>query len=114
MPTTLHVYTSEEIDLLLEGDRRQIDRLVLVSLNAITANLLPHMDREEEYLSILGPLEDLRTTMEWVKTQIALKKARTDMMNKVAGSAITWALISFLGFCGYVLWEWLKHNVHKQ
>ena len=40
------ILSEEEVELYLRGDRREIDRLILLSINRIAATLIPHAERE--------------------------------------------------------------------
>ena len=94
----LRVFSPEEVDLFLAGDRREIDKLILHGLNAIAKTLKPHMEMEEALLHELGGTEIIRLRSAWIDAQITKQKRRSEMMRKVAESALVWAAIAFLGF----------------
>lgn len=106
------ILSDEEVEMYLKGDRREVDRLILYSLNRLAACIVPHAAQEEkrdaEYDRVmrnLGGLEMMLKRAEYVDTLIAQKNAKTQMMRKVSQSAMTWALIAYLGFLATTTWE---------
>lgn len=107
-----HVLSDEEIEMYLRGDRREIDRLMLLSINRLTACLLPHTEREgardaeqAELLRRLGGLEAMEDRAKFVDSLIRRQGVRDQMMEKVSQSTLTWALIAFLGFLAVSTWD---------
>jgi len=107
-----HVLNDEEIEMYLRGDRREIDRLMLLSINRLTACLLPHTAREDardaeqaELLRRLGGLEAMEDRARFVDALIQKQSLRNQMMEKVSQSSLTWALIAFLGFLAAATWD---------
>ena len=86
--TTPKTYTPEEIELLLKGSDREIDRLILHSLNSITQVLIPHV----AILSEMGTAETIRLRSDWIDAQITKQEKRSKMMDRVIESALIWAL----------------------
>ena len=102
------VLSDEEIEMYLKGDRRDIDRLILYSLNRLAAVLVPHAEKEEEWLeklNELGGFAKIRERAEVVDSLIEKNNARAMMMNKVSQSTLTWAVIAFAGFLLATLWN---------
>ena len=117
-PQRVVVYTEQELELFLTGDRRAIDGLMLRSLNGISSALLDHIREQDQVmkeLAELGGIEEIRMRAEWVNTQIERQKVRNRMMEKVATSNIATASIAFLGYCFYVLRDsivmWFQRKV---
>jgi hypothetical protein len=102
----LKSYSEEEIDAFLDGDRRVIDRLLLHGMNSLAVVLIAHAEREEEIFAGMGSAETIKKRSEWIDSQIERTRVRTDMMNKVATSTTTWALIAFIGYLLHALWEY--------
>ena len=44
-------YTDEEIDIILDADRRQVDKFMLHCMNEIKATLIDHTERENIVLA---------------------------------------------------------------
>ena len=98
MNDRLTIYTDEEIDMILHGDRREIDRMLLKGISNIGRILLPYISKQNEIFGASGGAESITERRLWVESQIAKSNARTEMMQKVATSSVTWALILFIGF----------------
>lgn len=109
LPPDIHVYTQEEIEFFLRGDRRAIDLLLIQSMNNIIAVLLPHIEREERILKSLGDEKEIKIRVEWINAQIARQTEHTNMMKRVSESALIWACLSVVGF---VLWSAWEHIVN--
>lgn len=106
------ILSEEEIRLYLKGDRREIDRIILLSLNRLAANLIPHTRREEErileqerVIKSLGGEAAMAKRAKYVDSLIVQAEAKTRMMEKVAQSSALWILLPFLGFVASALWD---------
>lgn len=102
------ILSAEEIEMYLKGDRQEVDRLILFSLNRLASTLVPHAEREEKVmaeLDRLGGMDAIAARAEYVDAMIARSKAKTQMIDKVAQSSLAWALIAFLGFLAVAAWE---------
>ena len=108
----IHIYTQEEIEFFLHGDRRAIDLLLIQSMNNIIAVLLPHIEREEEILKSLGTESEIDARVQWINAQIARQKEHTDMMKRVSESALIWACIAMIGFALFSMWEHIVNLLH--
>ena len=116
-----HVLSDEEIDLYLQGDRRDIDRLILFSLNRLAAahevqtrQCAVHAAREAEWNSEvedLGGIDAIKARAKFVNELIQRSVDRRRMMDKVSSSSVTWALIIFLGFLATSVWESIVHAI---
>lgn len=107
-----HILTEEEIELYLKGDRREIDRLILYSINRLTAVIIPHAQREDErdaeadaLITRLGGVEAMHNRATFVDSLVEQHHARSQMMEKVSQSSVTWALIAFMGFLAMATWD---------
>ena len=101
-------YTDEEIDIILDADRRQVDKFMLHCMNEIKATLIDHTERENIVLSAVesvGGIDGIRSRAEYVDALIEKTTARAQMMKKVSESTVTWALIAFLGFLCVATWH---------
>ena len=102
------VFSDEEIEMFLTGDRRQIDRHILYSLNRLAVVLIPHCRREEAVdakLEDLGGFEAIIARAEYVDSLIKKNNRWADAFEKISQSTITWALIAFLGFLAMAVWH---------
>ena len=119
-----HVLSEEEINLYLQGDRREVDRLILYSLNRLAAaheiqtrECAVHKKRDEDWqedVERLGGIDKINERAEFVNELIEQSKARRRMMEKVASSTTTWALIAFLGFLVAATWEHIVRAVRTK
>ena len=108
------VLSEEEIEMYLKGDRREVDRLVLFSLNRLAAALIPHAEQEERMLNEftkLGGIDAIHARCEFIDELIARSKDRRKMMEKVSQSTLTWALIAFFGFLAMATWDSIVNAV---
>ena len=102
------VFTDEEIEMFLSGDRRQIDRHILYSLNRIAAVLIPHVEgakQLQQQVEEIGGFGAIETRAEFVDSLIKRNNRISVAMEKVSQSTITWALIAFLGFLASAVWH---------
>lgn len=108
------ILSAEEIEMYLKGDRQEVDRLILFSLNRLASTLVPHAEREEKVmaeLDRLGGMDAIAARAEYVDAMIARSKAKTQMIDKVAQSSLAWALIAFLCFLAVAAWESAVHAI---
>lgn len=102
------ILSEEEIDIYLKGDPKDVNRIILYSLNRLAAVLIPHAEQEEEWrtrFSDLGGFQSIKKRADYVDSLIKRNDARTAMMQKVSESAVGWALIAFLGFLAMAVWH---------
>jgi len=107
-------YTDEEIEIILDGDRRKVDRFMLNCMNEIKRTLIDHTEKENIVLAAVetvGGIKGIKDRAEYVDALIKKANARTDMMNKVSQSTVTWALIAFIGFLGISTWHEIVNYV---
>lgn len=107
-----HVLTEEEIELYLKGDRREIDRLILYSINRLTAVIIPHAKREDDrdaeadaLIDRLGGVDAMHSRALFVDELIARQQVKNRMMEKVSQSTVVWAFIAFCGFVAVAVWD---------
>lgn len=121
------IYTEEEIDLFLHGDRREIDRLLLSSTNAVTAAFIafrdeefrPHAEAEMEMAKALGQPADVLRRRLWLDQQIDKDRDRAALRKKILDASLFWVLpILLMAFFTTVetgikakITEWLKAPV---
>ncbi len=101
-------YSDEEIEIILDADRRQVDKFMLHCMNEIKATLVDHAERGNIVLAAVesvGGIEMIRSRAEYVDALIEKTNSRTAMMRKVSESTVTWALIAFLGFLCVSTWH---------
>lgn len=104
----LRIYTHEEIELFLRGDRREIDKLILQQINGLAAALTAHIGHENKFINKideLGGLAAATKRAEWVDAQIERQKAHNRMMEKVSTSTTAWAVIAFIGYIAFSVKE---------
>ena len=110
----LHVLSCEEIEMYLKGDRREIDRLILMSINRLTDSFITHYDKEElihKDISDIGGLKTIKERAAYVDSLILKNNKRSEMMTKVSQSGLAWALIAFFGFVAVATWDALIHAI---
>ncbi len=108
------ILSEEEVELYLRGDRREIDRLILLSINRIAATLIPHAERENritEQLDAIGGMDGIAERARFVDALIERQKARTQVLWKIAQSSVTWALPLMIGFVAMAVWDAIKKKV---
>ena len=111
---TPRVLTDEEIELYMRGERREVDRLILLSLNRLAATLIPHAERETrftEQLEAIGGMDGIAERARFVDALIERQKARTQVLWKIAQSSVTWALPLMIGFVAMAVWDAIKKKV---
>ena len=102
------ILSEEEIDVFLKGDPKDVNRIILYSLNRLAAVLIPHAEQEEEWcdkFDTLGGFHSIKKRADYVDSLIKRNDTRTAMMQKVSESAVGWALIAFLGFLAMAVWH---------
>ena len=108
------VLSSDEIELYLSGDRRQVDRLILTSLNRISTTLIDHTTREDgiwNAIDEIGGLVGVRTRAEFIDSLIERNKSRAAAWSKIAQSSSTWALVAVLVFLAQAVWSHIKAQI---
>lgn len=112
------ILSEDEIEMYLKGDRREVDRLILSSLNRLAACIIPHAKREDErdaaqerLITSLGGKDAMERRAEFVDALIRRQDVKTRMMEKVSQSSITWALLAFFGFLAAATWDALVHAI---
>ena len=94
--------------MFLSGDRRQIDRHILYSLNRIAAVLIPHCEREKEMttqINSIGGFDSIEQRARYVDSLIKKNNRLADALDKISQSTITWALIAFFSFVAIATWH---------
>ena len=102
------IYSDEEIELFIEGDRRAIDRLLLQGINNLAVVISLHSEAEASVLDGMGTAEQVKIRSVWIDAQIKKQEKVNSMMQKVAESSAAWAMIAFLGFLAMVSWEYVS------
>lgn len=108
------VFTPEEIDLFLDGDRRAIDRHILLSLNKIASVLIPHVETEDafyEKLEEIGGYESIRKRADFIDSLIQRNEKFSKMAEKIAQSVAIWAVILFIGFVAAQAWGGVVESI---
>jgi hypothetical protein len=101
----LKIYTQEEIEIFLSGDRREVDRLLLHGINNLAVVLISHAEREEDIFMAMGSGEEVRARTIWIDAQVEKQRISNGRMQRVADSALAYALPLFLGFLALALWD---------
>ena len=103
----LKVYSAEEIEMFLKGDRREVDRLMIHSLNNLASVMIPHMAQEDDVFKALGDPDVIRSRSAWIEAQIKKQEKRNRMMDKVTESTLLWALPLFV----LILFVWFGDSI---
>lgn len=109
---SLRVLSDEEMEAYLRGDRREVDKLILLSINRLSRFLIPRATKEDErafeisrLINSLGGTEMLEKRARYVDALIKQSEAKTRMMEKVGQSSVLWVLLPFFGFAASSMWE---------
>ena len=108
------IYSDEEIELFIEGDRRAIDRLLLQGINNLSVVLILHSEAEAAVIAGMGTAEQVKSRSIWIDAQIKKQEKVNSMMQKVAESSAAWAVIAFLGFLAMVSWTYLASAIKEK
>ena len=107
-----YLLTEEEIEFYLKGDRRDIDKLLLKSINKLTALIVPHALKEDQRdaawssaIERLGGLHRIEERAVYVDALLEKQRARTAAFRKIAESTAFWALVLVLGFIFSAIWN---------
>ena len=107
-----YLLSEEEIEFYLKGDRRDIDKLLLKSINRLTAIIVPHVVKDDKWeeawvltIDRLGGLEKIEERAAYVDALLEKQKARTAAFRKISESTALWALLIVLGFIAKALWD---------
>lgn len=108
------ILSPDEIELYLSGDRRQVDRLILTSLNRISATLIDYTKREDgiwDSIDEIGGLMSIKTRADFVDSLITRNEKRAAAWGKIAQSSAVWALLAVLGFLAQAIWQHIKEQI---
>lgn len=91
-----HIYTEEEIDLFLKGDRRAIDKLILTTLNSLSNTFMdyrdhefrPHVLEEQAMKDALGDPEEVARRRVWLDLQINKEIERAALRRKILEASL--------------------------
>ena len=107
-----YLLTEDEIEFYLKGDRRDIDKLLLKSINRLTALIVPHALKEDKRdeawtkaIERLGGLEKIEERAAYVDALLDKSRARTAAWRKIAESTAFWALVIVVGFICRAVWD---------
>ena len=107
-----YLLTEEEIEFYLKGDRRDIDRLLLKSINKLTSLIVPHALKEDQLdeawataIERLGGLQKIEERAAYVDALLEKQKARTAAFRKISESTVLWALLVVAGFLFKAVWD---------
>ena len=110
MSERIAIYTDEEIDIFLKGDRRNVDKLLLHGMNNIAAALVPHMEKEDSVMAVMGDATAVRERSAWIDAEIAKKKAWAEFWKESRLELArkgTWAIV--LVVLALVIYFWNGH-----
>ena len=105
------ILSEEEIDLYLKGDGREIDRLILYSINRVSAALIDHMQLEnvrDAHLQQIGGFDSVIVRIKFIDSLIEKNNKHIRMMEKVESSGLIWAFLAFLGLIAVATWEYIR------
>ena len=110
-----HVLSDEEIELYLKGDRREVDRLILYSLNRLAAanevqtlQCAAHRARNtelDEEIAAWGGVDAISERVRFVDTLIESQNKRRAMADRVIQASLFWVLPAFLAFLAASMWD---------
>lgn len=124
------IYSDEEIELFVVGDRRAIDTLLLKGYNSMAQAFVhfrdeefrSHAAKEERVLDALGTPEEIELNMAWLRAQVTKERVYATVRQKILLSAVAWAVpLVLAGFwlvfstgAREALSNWLKPAEHVQ
>ena len=82
--------------MFLQGDRRQVDRLILTGMNSMVKTFLdfrdnefrPHVAEENEMKEALGDSKDVERRRIWLDLQIKKEMDRSRLMDKALEASV--------------------------
>lgn len=108
------VLSDEEIEIIISGERKAIDKHILFSLNRLAdahdktlSKLETHQEKEDAMIDDverIGGIEAVTERAKYVDSLIKRNNDRAAMMRKVSESSLTWALLAFFGFLASATW----------
>ena len=104
-PPELKIYSTEEIEIFLSGERREVDRLLLHGLNNLAIVMIPHVNREDALYESMGSHEKIRQRAAWIDAQIDAQLKRNGMMGRIAEASLIAVFLLFIGYIGVALWD---------
>ena len=110
------VLSDDEIELYLSGDRRQVDRLILTSLNRISTTLLEYTKRGDliwDSVEDIGGLDGVKSRAEFIDSLIERNKRKAAAWEKVAQSSMVWAVIAIFAFFAQAAWQHIKEQIKQ-
>ena len=108
------VFSPDEIEMFLARDRRQVDRLILTSLNRISVMLIDHTKREDgiwDSIDEIGGLVSIKKRADFIDSLIARNEKRAAAWGKIAQSSAVWALVAVMGFLAQAVWQHIKGQI---
>lgn len=115
---TPRIYTEEEIEFFLSGDRKAIDKLLLTSLNSIAAAFIefrdsefrPHVEEEKILQKAIGSPEDVKRRRIWLDLQIDKAQTCARVRAKIWEATLTrYVPVVLVAFIGAVATGLLEH-----
>ena len=102
---------------MLDGDRRQVDKIMLKSINRLTAVIIPHSQREDErdleqdrIIKSLGGLEAMTKRAQFVDALILKAGDERQLILEAKRKIMHWGLTGLLVAIGVVLvYYWNGH-----
>lgn len=113
-----NIYTDEQIELMLAGDRRDVDRLLIKGLNTLAAAFLtfrdsefrPHIEEEQLMIEALGTPDEVKRRRIWLDLQIKREQVRHKLRTRILESSVLWALPIVLTFFLLVFSDGLRYR----
>lgn len=113
------VYTDEQIEAILAGDNRDIDRIMMRMVNSLTISFITfrddefrtHVKQETEVFAALGTADEIAQRRVWLDLQITKEQKRAKMRDKIISSSTLWALPLVLLFIVTTLSDGLRNQV---
>lgn len=111
------VYSDEAIDMFLQGDRRQVDRLILTGMNSMVKTFLdfrdhefrPHAAEENEMKDALGSPKEVEQRRLWLDLQIRKEMDRSAMRDKILEAT----LLRVIPVCIFVVFMIFITGLHE-
>ena len=113
------VYTDEQIEAILAGDNRDIDRIMMRMVNALTVSFITfrdsefrtHVREETAIFDALGTADEIEQRRIWLDLQIKREQTRAKFREKIIISSALWALPFILAFLVITFSDGLRNQI---
>lgn len=98
MEHKLKVYSEDEIEAIINGEPKDVYRVLLKGISSINDAVIPHLREEEKVFAAFGDPGMIKLRSEWITEQIAKQKNRNEMMQKIGQASAVGAILLLIGW----------------